>query len=116
MMRCMYRIAKTGRLEGAPKAMRWHTVGRVCFECRGIQVRPYPWPLGNDGKLPLLSSNADTFHAANAHRGTVVRDCYFTNAGKEVRHGRHLQHLQAAPMPMPELVVMVSKLKFFAAF
>ena len=50
--------------------------------CRGVQVRPYPTPLGNDGKLPLLSSNADTFHAANAHRGTIVKDCYFVNAGK----------------------------------
>lgn len=52
--------------------------------CRGIHVRPYPQPLGNDGKVPLLSSNADTFHAANAHRGTTVRDCYFVNAGKKL--------------------------------
>jgi len=53
---------------------------------RGIHVRPYPWPLGNDGKLPLLSSNADTFHAANAHRGTILRDNYFVNAGDSLPH------------------------------
>lgn len=49
--------------------------------CRRIHVRPFPQPLGDDGALPLLSSNADTFHAANAHRGTIVKDCYFVNAG-----------------------------------
>ena len=65
---------------------------RVCVCCRGAHVRPYPQPLGNDGKLPLLSSNADTFHAANAHRGTTVRDCYFVNAGEDLLLGQPFLH------------------------
>ena len=50
--------------------------------CRSIQVRPFPRPLGKDGRAPLLSSCADAFHAANAHRGTTVRDCLFMNSGQ----------------------------------
>ena len=46
-------------------------------------MKPYPKPLGNDGKLPLLSSNADVFHAARAHRGTVLKDSYFINSGED---------------------------------
>lgn len=48
---------------------------------RGIQVRPFPRPLGNDGKLPLLSVNADSFHSVNAHRGTILRNNFFVNGG-----------------------------------
>ena len=44
-------------------------------------MRPFPRPLGRDGKLPLLSSCADSFHAVNGHRGTVLRDNFFVNAG-----------------------------------
>ena len=48
---------------------------------RRVQVRPFPRPLGRDGKLPLLSSCADSFHAVNGHRGTVLRDNFFVNSG-----------------------------------
>lgn len=45
-------------------------------------MRPYPRPLGNDGKLPLLSSNADVFHATAAHSGTVVKNKFFVDTGQ----------------------------------
>ena len=48
-------------------------------------MRPFPRPLGRDGKLPLLSSCADSFHAVNGHRGTVLRDNFFVNAGDALR-------------------------------
>lgn len=38
-----------------------------------------------DGNLPLLSSCADAFHAVNGHRGTVLRDNFFVNAGDASR-------------------------------
>ena len=66
-------------------------------------MRPYPHPLGNDGKPPLLSSNADTFHAANAHRGTTVRDCYFVNAGEKLHLDGDLRQLQAAFVFLPDV-------------
>ena len=44
-------------------------------------MRPTPWPLGKDKRPQLISSNADGLHAANAHRGTVIRDCLFINTG-----------------------------------
>ncbi len=76
-------------------------------------MRPYPQPLGNDGKLPLLSSNADTFHAANAHRGTTVRDCYFVNAGEMLHDaqptpGRRdtLQSLPRTPIAALKLAIV----------
>lgn len=50
--------------------------------CRSIQVRPYPLPLGKDGKLPLLSSVADIFHSTSAHTGTVVKNNYLVNSGE----------------------------------
>ena len=48
-------------------------------------MRPFPRPLGMDGNLPLLSSCADAFHAVNGHRGTVLRDNFFVNAGDAPR-------------------------------
>lgn len=48
-------------------------------------MRPFPRPLGMDGNLPLLSSCADAFHAVNGHRGTVLRDNFFVNAGDASR-------------------------------
>ena len=61
-------------------------------------MRPYPQPLGNDKKLPLLSSNADTFHSANAHRGTTLRDCYFVNAGAKL-HDEQMPFFSLSVLP-----------------
>ena len=53
----------------------------LCGCYRRLQVRPFPRPLGKDGKLPLLSSAIDGFHVANGRSGLFIRDSYIVNSG-----------------------------------
>lgn len=49
-------------------------------------MRPFPYPLGKDGKLPLLSSVADVFHSTSAHSGTLLKNNYFVNSGAQLSY------------------------------
>lgn len=48
---------------------------RDCF------LLPYPRPIGNDGQLPLLSTNADGIHATDNAVGPQMINCYFGGLG-----------------------------------
>jgi hypothetical protein len=62
--------------------------------CRNIQIRPFPYPLGRDGKLPLCSSSWDGFHITGAHSGTFIKDSYIVNTGRwHSIHALAMHHL-----------------------
>ncbi len=50
--------------------------------CRNIQIRPFPLPLGRDGKLPMLSTTWDAIHMKGSHSGTLVKNNYIVNSGE----------------------------------
>jgi hypothetical protein len=65
---------------------------------RGIQVRPFPRPLGRDGRLPLLSSCADIVHSTAAHVGSTIKNNYFVNSGA---HLLPCHRHSSTPAPLP---------------
>ena len=42
---------------------------------------PYPRPIGNDGQLPLMATNADGIHATDNAVGPRLINCYFGGLG-----------------------------------
>ncbi|EIE21526.1 pectin lyase-like protein [Coccomyxa subellipsoidea C-169] len=52
-------------------------VYRDCF------LLPYPRPIGNDGQLPLLSTNADGIHATDNAEGPRLINCFFGGLGDD---------------------------------
>lgn len=69
---------------------------------RDIQVRPFPRPLGRDGRLPLLSTCADIVHSTAAHAGSTIRDNYFVNSGAQLRGSCcSFSHWGCKPLPVP---------------
>ena len=53
--------------------------GTLCS--RDCFLLPYPRPIGNDGQVPLLSTNADGIHATDNAEGPRLINCFFGGLG-----------------------------------
>ena len=97
MLRCSNPLqqapADVGSADHRPRAFR-------TMPCRDCFILPYPRPIGNDGKLPLLSTNADGIHNTDSSEGPKLINCFFGGLG-----AHHLVHMSCQRQPLQGLCI-----------